>query len=102
MIEEELEKKAKESFNNKLQKDVCYSSYNEEKIYKDGYIAGAKENGIEWHDLKKNPNDLPKRHGEYLTNIGVLIFDNFLDTRWQTFHCIACDLYEDVTNKVVA
>lgn len=60
MTEEELQKKAKESFNNKLQKDVCYCTYNEEKIYKDGYIAGAKENGIEWHDLKKNPNDLPK------------------------------------------
>ena len=24
------------------------------------YIAGAKENGIHWHDLRKDPNDLPK------------------------------------------
>ena len=31
-FQEELEKKAKESFNNKLQKDVCYCTYNEEKI----------------------------------------------------------------------
>lgn len=59
MTREELEKKAKESFNNKLQKDVCYCTYNEEKIYKDGYIAGAKENGVIWHDLRKNPGDLP-------------------------------------------
>lgn len=30
------------------------------------YIAGAKENSIQWHDLRKNPNDLPKKIGEYL------------------------------------
>lgn len=87
MTDEELELKAKESFNNKLQKDVCYCTYNEEKIYKDGYISGAKENqptveemlkrllkggyvksgicekkenGSIWHDLRKDPDDLPK------------------------------------------
>ena len=49
MKDEELELKAKESFNNKLQKDVCYCTYNEEKIYKDGYIAGTKENSVVWH-----------------------------------------------------
>ena len=26
---------------------------------KEGYIAGATENGIVWHDLRKNPRDLP-------------------------------------------
>lgn len=66
MTREELEKKAEESFNNKLQKDVCYCTYNEEKIYKDGYIAGAKENGVVWHDLRKNPNDLPQKVGDYI------------------------------------
>lgn len=25
-----------------------------------GYIAGAKAHSIEWHDLRKDPNDLPK------------------------------------------
>lgn len=30
------------------------------KAYRDGFIAGAKENGIIWHDLRKNPDDLPK------------------------------------------
>ena len=24
------------------------------------YIAGATENGVVWHDLRKNPEDLPK------------------------------------------
>ena len=28
--------------------------------YVDLYIAGATENGIQWHDLRKDPNDLPK------------------------------------------
>ena len=53
MTIEELKKKAEESFNNKLQKDVCYCTYNEEKIYKDGYIAGAKEMQKENEEFKK-------------------------------------------------
>lgn len=24
------------------------------------YLAGAKENGVVWHDLRKDPNDLPE------------------------------------------
>ncbi|MCR5436158.1 MAG: hypothetical protein K6E97_03730 [Treponema sp.] len=24
------------------------------------YLTGAKENSIQWHDLRKDPNDLPK------------------------------------------
>ncbi len=31
----------------------------------DAYIAVAKENGIQWHDLQKDPNDLPTKDGEY-------------------------------------
>ena len=27
--------------------------------YEDGYIAGAKAHQIRWHDLRKNPKDLP-------------------------------------------
>jgi hypothetical protein len=26
----------------------------------DAYIAGATENGVQWHDLRKDTNDLPK------------------------------------------
>jgi len=41
------------------------------------YIAGATENGIQWHDLRKDPNDLPKEakdclvvfHNKYSDNI---------------------------------
>ena len=28
----------------------------------DGYIAGATDNGIVWHDLRKAPNDLPDKY----------------------------------------
>ena len=35
---------------------------------KQAYIAGATENGIHWHDLRKDPNDLPKfRHDILVT-----------------------------------
>ena len=30
------------------------------------YIAGATENGIQWHDLRKDPNDLPKEEREVM------------------------------------
>lgn len=31
-----------------------------ERALKQAYIDGAIENGIQWHDLRKDPNDLPK------------------------------------------
>lgn len=34
--------------------------------YIKGYIAGAKENGIQWHDLRKNPKDLPEEKKDVL------------------------------------
>lgn len=36
-----------------------------QKAWRDGYIAGATENGIQWHDLRKDPNDLPKKNKSY-------------------------------------
>ena len=35
-------------------------------LVKEAYIASAKENGIQWHDLRKDPNDLPKENNLYL------------------------------------
>lgn len=79
MIKEELEKKAKNYAEEQekhcilgvyddisdLEYDKCY---NEGYIngLEEGYIAGAKENGVIWHDLRKNPNDLPKNQNEVL------------------------------------
>lgn len=63
-------------------------------------FAEDRENGLVLHNLKENPKDLPTRCGEYLTNIGVLDFDNALGNRWHTPLCEACDYYEDVTDEV--
>lgn len=39
----------------------------ENTCYKDGFLAGLKAGKPQWHDLQKNPNDLPK------PNVPVLI-----------------------------
>lgn len=66
MINAELEKKAEEY--------AIESGYIKGRpdfwIIVQAYIAGhkqaVKENGIVWHDLRKNPNDLPQKVGDYL------------------------------------
>lgn len=68
----------------------------------DAYAAGAMENGFALHNLKEHPDDLPEKCGEYLTNIGVLEFDNSFGNKWHTLLCEACDFYEDVTAEVTA
>ena len=65
MKDEELEKEAGEyakPFYNMTRYD-----YVEERTHvKEAYLAGAKENRIEWHDLRKDPNDLPRIGIRYL------------------------------------
>ncbi len=39
---------------------------------KKAYIAGATENGIQWHDLRKDPNDLPEANWK---NWVVAVYD---------------------------
>ena len=34
------------------------------KVYKDGFLAGLKAGRPQWHDLRKDPNDLPKGYAE--------------------------------------
>ena len=36
-----------------------------EKNIKQAYIEGATENGVYWHDLRKDSNDLPKKNKSY-------------------------------------
>ena len=51
-----LEEKARESSIN-----ACLTNkFISQPSYEQGYFAGAKENGVVWHDLRKDPNDLPK------------------------------------------
>ena len=37
--------------------------------FDDGYLAGAKENGVVWHDLRKDPDDLPNDNGTVLVRL---------------------------------
>ena len=39
------------------------------------YVAGAIENGIQWHDLRKDPNDLPDNYRYVWTNKGGAYYD---------------------------
>ena len=41
-------------------------------VIQQAYIAGATENGIQWHNLRKDPNDLPKnRRNVWITYINA-------------------------------
>lgn len=71
----ELVQKAKESYEI-YSENKCVDSY-EGYQYIDGYCNGYEQGyedcrhyahnyyKLKWHDLRKNPNDLPKRSGEY-------------------------------------
>lgn len=58
---------------------------------KQAYIAGAIENGIQWHDLRKNPNDLPFKMGigsevvliSYDGEVTDFAYYNFELKRWE-------------------
>lgn len=60
MSEEELNKKADEHIQKNMveciQEQIEYFEF-----AKQSYIKGAKDNGVVWHDLKKDPDDLPKK-----------------------------------------
>ena len=63
-----------------------------EQSFKDGFLAGLKAGRPKWHDLRKDPNDLPKEVGNYLVcyidtmlnrNVFILEFVDFLeDSHW--------------------
>lgn len=62
MTKEEIKKKAEVYIKiNDIEMKVINLRFRPvEEIYK-AYFAGAKENGVIWHDLRKNPDDLPER-----------------------------------------
>ena len=106
MTKEELKQKAEEVANRFIQitgyeDRVMVKRISEAVQY--GFDKGVTENGIQWHDLRKDPNDLPKVVKEYITNIGVMTFDRLKDRHlWTTPLCDACDYYEEVTDEVIA
>lgn len=69
----------------------------ENTCYKDGFLAGLKEGRQQWHDLRKDPNDLPKRNNELTDKSDVIITDkgiahyNFRKQKWYV-HNFECDM----------
>ena len=59
-LKQKAEEKAEKYSEAFIEKGVAKASYAK------GYIAGATENGIQWHDLRKDPNDLPKYETEVI------------------------------------
>ena len=73
-----LEEKARESSINACLTDKFIS----QSSYEKGYLAGAKENGIFYHDLRKNPNDLPEDTYDVLDQAGYKVHYNFFQNVW--------------------
>ena len=64
---------------------------------KRAYLEGAKENGIVWHDLRKDPNDLPIRGHTVLVygNNKCEFGDYRNDDNWYTYP-------NDISHEVIA
>ena len=58
---EELKQKAYEYSIKEIPFIECITQNDLERLVQQAYIAGATENGIQWHDLRKDPNDLPEK-----------------------------------------
>lgn len=64
---------------------------------KQAFLAGLKAGRPKWHDLRKDPNDLPKRNNELTDRSDVTITDkgiahyNFRKQKWYV-HNFECDM----------
>lgn len=61
--EEMAEEYAEEKVSNL---DECRTKDLMRSVCKDGFLAGLKAGRPQWHDLRKDKNDLPKKTDEYL------------------------------------
>lgn len=84
-----FEKKAYEYAIREIPFIECITQNDLERLVQQAYIAGAKENGIVWHDLRKDPNDLPKKVGNYI----VCFLDTMLERH--SFELSYVDYLED-------
>ena len=91
MTDEELEKKAEEFVFELNSRKATYAFPYSGDDLRAAYIAGAKENAPVWHDLRKNPDDLPPKETEHLSETviatigkgGFEAFYNYLENRWE-------------------
>ena len=66
---EELKQKAENYLNNYLNTTKMGTPIGTNCL-REAYIAGATENGVHWHDLRKDPNDLPNEEKDVLVYSG--------------------------------
>ena len=64
--EEYVEGRGKELFRKFYDNDLSMAD-----LLKTCCIEFAIKNGIQWHDLRKDPNDLPKGHKVVLNQVGA-------------------------------
>lgn len=67
-----INKRAKEVFKKKYPDNISVNSY-----YVEGFNDGFNQ-ANEWHDLRKNSNDLPKESGKYM--VAIPNEDGFIET----------------------
>ena len=92
-----LEEKAENYIIDRYKLNECYREDNEEtreymridvhSQYEEEYqlyLAGLHEGQPKWHDLRKNPNDIPQKDGEYILSFegGKKIVQNRKDGDW--------------------
>ena len=71
-----FEKEAEDSFNCKK---VLYKWETDKHSYIDGFKDGAEfgyNKANEWHDLRKDPSDLPNDYRYVWTNVGASYYDS--------------------------
>ena len=79
MTDEELEKRAEKWVDSEV--DKCYvpdCNLGYRQDLEKAYIIGAKENGVVWHDLRKNPDDLPSRLQKEF-DVSIFVFNQNLE-----------------------
>ena len=70
MFEKEAEEYVNREYDNSYYPDCNFSAKQDAKTaFKDGAEFGYNK-ANEWHDLRKNPNDLPKGHKVVLNQVG--------------------------------
>lgn len=74
-----LEEKAKKLASSvPLRKDIPFQDYIRAQLAS-MYYTGAVENGVVWHDLRKNPNDLPTdKFFKIIDHGNIGFYDSFL------------------------
>lgn len=88
LIDEEIEAQAEEYVVEKLREQehqvckdgvvnyIAWKTSEVEQAFKDGAECGM-EHAVEWHDLRKDPTDLPKKQGTYVVYCYSLGYERF-------------------------